>query len=69
MLVTLIDGQKEHNDGISGVAWLIMSLEPSEPSAPRNAPGAWDFFVSHTQRSADAKLIATDLYHSLRARG
>ena len=38
-------------------------------TSPRNTPGAWDFFLSHTQRDADAKVIATDLYYSLQARG
>ena len=36
---------------------------------PLNPPGAWDFFISHTQRNGDAVALATDLYHSLRERG
>ena len=34
-----------------------------------NAPGRWDVFISHTQRNANAKLLALDLYGSLKERG
>ncbi|XRB18354.1 TIR domain-containing protein [Pseudoscourfieldia marina] len=36
---------------------------------PHNEPGAWDVFISHTQRNAEAKLLATELYASLKERG
>ena len=36
---------------------------------PLNPPGAWDFFISHTQKNGDAVALATDLYWSLRERG
>ena len=28
-------------------------------------PKQWDFFISHTQRNADAKVLALDLYNTL----
>ena len=31
-------------------------------SAFMNEPGRWDVFISHTQRNANAKLLALDLY-------
>ena len=34
-----------------------------------NAPGSWDFMISYTQRNANAKLLATELYTSLERRG
>ena len=34
-----------------------------------NAPGAWDYFISHSRRSADAVVLATELAHELERRG
>jgi hypothetical protein len=41
------------------------SAPTSSASAPRNAPGEWDFFLSHTQRDAEAKLLASELWAEL----
>ena len=30
-----------------------------------NTPGHWDFFLSHTQRNPDAKLLASEMYYAL----
>ena len=30
-----------------------------------NPPGAWDFFLSHTQRDANAVVLASELYSNL----
>ena len=35
-------------------------------TGPLNAPGHWDFFVSHTQRSGRATTLATKLFGSLK---
>ena len=38
-------------------------LDPKKPIPDSiNEPGAWHFFISHTQRDGDAKLIATELW-------
>ena len=38
-------------------------LDPKKPIKNSiNKPGAWHFFISHTQRDGDAKLIATELW-------
>ena len=38
-------------------------LDPKKPIENSiNEPGAWHFFISHTQRDGDAKLIATELW-------
>ena len=34
-----------------------------------NAPGSWDFFLSHTQRDGEAKVMAGELFFGLRALG
>lgn len=38
-------------------------------SSAKNAPGCWDFFISHTQRNDGAKLLAAELYASLKELG
>lgn len=43
----------------------LLVYDPSTVPPPlevRNAPGRWDFFLSHTQRNADAKLLASEVY-------
>jgi hypothetical protein len=40
-----------------------------DPSEPINAPGHWDFFLSHTQRSGHATTLAAELFTALAARG
>ena len=42
--------------------------DTARPSA-LNAPGHWDVFISHTQRSTEAKLLALDLHTTLAAKG
>ena len=34
-----------------------------------NAPGHWDFFISHTQGNGDATTLAEGLYYSLKEKG
>ena len=34
-----------------------------------NAPGRWDFFISHTQGNGDATTLAEGLYYSLKEKG
>ena len=34
-----------------------------------NAPGHWDFFISHTQRNGEATALAEGLYTSLKEKG
>ena len=34
-----------------------------------NAPGHWDFFISHTQGNGDATTLASELYYSLKEKG
>ena len=45
---------------------------PSQPHEMRNDPGAtgqWDFFVSHTQRNGEAKLLASEVTNALERAG
>ena len=41
----------------------------STRTGPTNSPGHWDIMISYTQRNATAKLLAAELYTSLRERG
>ena len=55
----------------SAVAPLIFSGQPHP--RPRgatvlNEPGQWDFFISHTRRSGDAMLLASELKYELERR-
>ena len=56
---------------------VVLSV-PSAPSASGvpaggggsgGSAGRWDFFISHTQRNPEAKLLALDLHHTLQERG
>ena len=47
----------------------IFSKEEESSEDALNAPGRWDVFLSHTQRHADGKLHALDLYVALTAMG
>ena len=40
-----------------------------EPEPTINAPGHWDAMISYTQKNAEAKLLATEIYTSMRERG
>jgi hypothetical protein len=41
----------------------------NSPVVHINAPGSWDFFLSHTQRDGEAKLLAEVLFSGLKERG
>ena len=44
-------------------------LATTTPRRALNKPGRWDVFISHTQRNPNAKLLASELYHSLKEKG
>ena len=44
-------------------------IETKESSSFLNSPGSWDVFISHTQRNPEGKLLALDLYVTLREMG
>ena len=46
-------------------------LEPEDVALiqPLNLPGRWDVMISYTQRNAEAKLLAAEIYSSMRERG
>ena len=43
--------------------------QSTKEAAIINAPGRWDVFISHTQRNANAKLLASELFSSLKEHG
>lgn len=45
------------------------SVLATQAAKPISTPGHWDFFISHTQRNDSAKLLATELFYSLRGEG
>ena len=57
----------KHTDFDDELPWLVDS--PSAGRCPLNEPGHWDIMISYTQRNADAKLMASELFHSFEELG
>ena len=57
--------------GLTAAPMPLSLPSPSSPGARRalNAPGTWDFFVSHTQRNGHATTLAAELYAELATHG
>eukprot|EP00746_Dinoflagellata_sp_MGD_P036404 gnl/MRDRNA2_/MRDRNA2_187311_c0_seq1.p1 gnl/MRDRNA2_/MRDRNA2_187311_c0~~gnl/MRDRNA2_/MRDRNA2_187311_c0_seq1.p1 ORF type:complete len:682 (-),score=116.88 gnl/MRDRNA2_/MRDRNA2_187311_c0_seq1:92-2083(-) len=68
-LYPLSDPKGQQPPPTSPTTHAVPSLHISGDNDTRqclNQPGSWDFFVSHTQRNALAKMLAEGLYGSLR---